>query len=65
VVLTATFFAIFCVDNLYLASRDAGFLQHALTLLVNLFQRVGLWTNTYKNTNNDLHTRLDLDPTSD
>jgi hypothetical protein len=44
--LTATFFAIFYVDNVYLASRDAGFLQHMLTLLVDLFQRVGLRTNT-------------------
>jgi hypothetical protein len=33
-VLTSTFFAIFCVDDVYLASRDACFLQHALTLLV-------------------------------
>jgi hypothetical protein len=33
----ATFFAIFYVDDAYLASRDPGFLQHALTLLVNLF----------------------------
>jgi hypothetical protein len=46
--LTATFFAIFYVNDAYLASRDAGFLQHALTLLVNLFQRVGLRTNTSK-----------------
>ncbi len=45
---TATFFAIFYVDNAYLASWDAGFLQHALTLLVNLFQWVGLQTNTSK-----------------
>jgi hypothetical protein len=44
----ATFFAIFYVDNAYLASRDAGFLQHALTLLVNLFERVGLQTNKLK-----------------
>jgi hypothetical protein len=44
--LTATFFAIFYIDNAYLASRDAGFLQHALTILVDLFQWVGLWTNT-------------------
>jgi hypothetical protein len=46
--LMATFFAIFYVDNAYLASRDAGFLQHALTLLVDLFARVGLQTNTSK-----------------
>ncbi len=44
----AAFFAIFYVDNAYLASRDAGFLQHALNILVNLFKRVGLWTNTLK-----------------
>jgi hypothetical protein len=48
VVLTSTFFAIVYVNNVYLASQDAGFLQHALTLLVNLFQRVGLQTNTSK-----------------
>jgi hypothetical protein len=46
--LTATFFAIFYVNNAYLASQDAGFLQHALTLLADLFQRVGLQTNTSK-----------------
>ncbi len=34
----ATFFAIFYVDNAYLASQDAGFLQLALTLLVDLFE---------------------------
>ena len=44
----ATFFAIFYVDDAYLASRDAGFLQHALDLLVDLFERVGLQTNTAK-----------------
>jgi hypothetical protein len=48
VVLTATFFAIIYVDNAYLASRDARFLQRALTLLVDLFQQVGLRTNTSK-----------------
>jgi hypothetical protein len=47
-VLTATFFAIFYVDNAYLASRDAKFLLRALTLLVNLFQQVGLQINTSK-----------------
>ncbi len=46
--LTAIFFAIFYVDDAYLASRDAGFLQHAITLLVDLFARVGLQTNTSK-----------------
>ena len=44
----ATFFAIFYVDDAYLASRDAGFLQHALDILVDLFERVGLQTNTSK-----------------
>jgi hypothetical protein len=44
----ATFFAIFYVDDAFLASRDAGFLQHALTLLVDLFRRVGLQANTIK-----------------
>jgi hypothetical protein len=44
----ATFFAIFYVDNAYLASWDAGFLQHALNILVNLFKRVGLQRNTSK-----------------
>ena len=46
--LMATFFTIFYVDDAYLASQDAGFLQHALTLLVDLFARVGLQTNTSK-----------------
>jgi hypothetical protein len=46
--LTATFFAIFYVNDAYLASWDAGFLQHPLTLLVDLFQWVGLRTNTSK-----------------
>ncbi len=44
----ATFFAIFYVNDAYLASWDAGFLQHALTFLVNLFEQVGLQTNTSK-----------------
>ncbi len=48
VALTSTFFAIFYVDKAYLASWDSGFLQHALTLLVNLFQKVGLRTNISK-----------------
>ncbi len=43
-----TFFTIFYVNNAYLASQDAGLLQHALDILVNLFQRVGLKTNTSK-----------------
>ena len=46
--LLSTFFAIFYVDDAYLASRDAGFLQHALDILVGLFEWVGLQTNTGK-----------------
>ena len=46
--LMSTFFAIFYVDNAYLTSRDAEFLQRALDLLVSLFERVGLETNTSK-----------------
>jgi hypothetical protein len=48
VALTSTFFAIFYTDKAHLASQDAGFLQHALTLLVDLFQLVWLRTNTSK-----------------
>jgi hypothetical protein len=44
----ATFFAIFYVDNAYLASQDAGFLQHALNILVDLFKQVSLKTNMSK-----------------
>ncbi len=44
----ATFFAIFYVNDAFLASWDAGFLQHALTLLVDLFGRVGLQADTTK-----------------
>jgi hypothetical protein len=44
----ATFFTIFYVDDAFLTSRDAGFLQHALTLLVDLFERVGLQANMSK-----------------
>ena len=46
--LMATFFAIFYVDDAYLASRDLEFLQRALDILVNLFVRVGLGTNVKK-----------------
>ncbi len=46
--LLATFFAIFYVDDAYLALRDAGFLQHALDILVGRFERVGLQCNTTK-----------------
>jgi hypothetical protein len=41
-------FAIFYVNDAYLASWDAGSLQHALDILVNLFERVGLQMNTSK-----------------
>jgi hypothetical protein len=44
----AAFFAIFYIDDAYLASWDAGFRQHALDILVDLFERVGLQTNTSK-----------------
>jgi hypothetical protein len=44
----ATFFTIFYVDDAYLASWDAEFLQYALTHLVHLFKRIGLQTNTTK-----------------
>jgi hypothetical protein len=44
----ATFFAIFYVNDAFLASQDAGFLQHALTLLVDLFEWLGLQANTSK-----------------
>ncbi len=43
------FFAIFYIDDAYLASRDPKFLQRALNVLVNLFSRVGLETNVKKN----------------
>jgi hypothetical protein len=46
--LLATFFAIFYVDDAYLASRDPDFLQQALDVLVGLFARVGLETNMKK-----------------
>ena len=46
--LMSTFLAIFYVDDAYLASRDAEFLQRALDLLVSHFERVGLETNTSK-----------------
>ena len=44
--LSATFFAIFYVDDAYLASWDAAFLQRSLDILVGLFECVGLQTNT-------------------
>jgi hypothetical protein len=39
--LLATFFAIFYVDNAYLASWDAEFLQRALDIFVGIFARWG------------------------
>ena len=39
--LVSTFFAIFYVDDAYLASRDTEILQRALDILVSLFERVG------------------------
>jgi hypothetical protein len=46
--LMAAFFAIFYVDNAYLAAKDPDFLQVALNSLVSLFERVGLETNVKK-----------------
>ena len=46
--LMLTFFAIFYVNDAYLASRDAEFLLRVLDLLMSLFERVGLETNTSK-----------------
>jgi hypothetical protein len=46
--LLTTFFAIFYVDDAYLALRDPDFLQRALDVLVGLFPRVGLETNMKK-----------------
>ncbi len=40
----AAFFAIFYVDDEYLASRDPDFLQVASNSLVSIFERVGLET---------------------
>ena len=46
--LMLTFFAIFYVDDAYLASRDTEFLHRVLDLLVGLFERAGLETNMSK-----------------
>jgi hypothetical protein len=46
--LMAAFFAIFYVDDAYLATRDPDFLQVALTSLVSLFECIGLETNVTK-----------------
>ncbi len=42
------FLAIFYVDDAYFSSRDPVFLQMALSILVELFERVGLETNCLK-----------------
>jgi hypothetical protein len=44
----ADFFAIFYLDDAYLASWDLEFLQQALDILVNLIAHVGLETNVKK-----------------
>ncbi len=46
--LMAAFFAIFYVDDAYLAARDPDFLQVALNSLISLFECVGLETNIKK-----------------
>jgi hypothetical protein len=46
--LIVAFFAIFYVDDAYLAARDPDFLQVALNSLVSLFECVGLETNVKK-----------------
>jgi hypothetical protein len=46
--LMATFFAIFYVDDAYLASRDPDFLQRALNVILGLLACIGLETNTHK-----------------
>jgi hypothetical protein len=43
-----TLFAIFYVDDAYMAARDPAFLQRVIDGLVTTFQRVGLETNTKK-----------------
>ena len=43
-----TLFAIFYVDDAYIASRDLIFLQRAIDGLVSAFERVGLETNIKK-----------------
>jgi hypothetical protein len=46
--LLRAFFAIFFIDDAYLATRDPDFLQVALNSLVSLFERVGPGTNIKK-----------------
>ena len=41
-------FAIFYVDDAYIAARDPIFLQQVIDILVTTFKRVGLETNTKK-----------------
>ena len=47
-VMIGELFAIFYVDDGYIASRDPDFLQRALDMLVEIFRRTGLETNTAK-----------------
>jgi hypothetical protein len=42
------FFAVFYVDDAYLALRDPVFLQRAIDLIIKLFARIGLETNVQK-----------------
>ena len=53
--LVSTFFAIFYVDDTYLASRDTEILQRALDILVSLFERVGGDEHVQDADNADLH----------
>jgi hypothetical protein len=46
--LLATFFAIFYVNDVYLASCNLDFLQRAIDIIVGLFACVGLETNVQK-----------------
>jgi hypothetical protein len=46
--LMSAFFAIYYVDDAYLAARDPDFLQVALNSLVSLFKCIGLETNVKK-----------------
>jgi hypothetical protein len=44
----ASCFAVYYVDDAYLASRDLVFLQEAIDIIVKLFAHVGLKTNVQK-----------------
>jgi hypothetical protein len=62
----ATFFAIFYVDDGYLASRDLDFFQRVLDVIVGLFDCVGLKTKVQKMqamicTPGRIHTQLPED----